>query len=306
MRKTAGTAGSRVLACMISMIVIMAIFTAFMPVYAADETSQTGTETSQSEETAGKKSKEQTEKEEEKEKIEEYGYYKGTNAKKIPVITYHLVVADRVKNGEGRGSSLVVGRSRFDEQMKWLNDRNYRTINCEEFYLWYTGKIKLPPKTVLVTFDDGFDCIRTQALPVLRKYDMKGTSFVVGKYAVNNYRKMMSYDDVQRLRESQDLLEFQSHTYSLHTRRGATSGYARVKRDALKQKKKFDFEYLAYPYGTNNKEMRRAYKDTGIKLAFTYGNSGYATRDQDIYQIRRIKIYGNGSMADFKRWFRGL
>ena len=239
------------------------------------------------------------------EKIAKYGYYHGTNATRIPVLTYHMVMSDKQKKKRKyRRSSLAVSQSTFDKQVKYLVDTGYRTINCDEFYLWYTGKINLPPKSVLITFDDGYIGVATYALPVLRKYNAKGTSFIVGTRTVNNKKNTIGYNLMMNLRASQDNLEFQSHTYALHKKFKKKGDYEKVMRDAARQREIFGFEYLAYPYGRNTAGMRAAYADSGIKLAFTYGKNAYATRSQNIYQIRRIKVDGRKSFKHFTKWVR--
>ena len=108
--------------------------------------------------------------------------YKGKNATRIPIITYHRVISDKEKKKiKGKNSSLFISVSMFRKQMRWLHKHNYRTISTQEFYDWYTGKIKLPKKSVLITFDDGSYSVMKYALPVLKKYNMKATFFIIGK-----------------------------------------------------------------------------------------------------------------------------
>ena len=290
----------RVLGCMIMMIALVA---GCCVTVLAEDTAPATVQTEKTVQTTKTESKALTAKEQEKLAIEKYGYYKGKNAKRIPVITYHCMCRTNEKGWASNGSSLIVSQGMFDRQMKWLHDRHYRTINCEEFYLWYKGKIKLPPKTVLITFDDGFKEVVSLALPVLKKYDMKATSFIIGRNSYQGTKSFIPYKQIKKLSKSQDLLEFQSHTYGMHNRVASLFRYSRTKKDAKKQKKIFGFDYLAYPFGTNNSGMRKAYRESGIKIAFTYGSNGYATRKQDAYQIRRIKIDGNDSMSMFTRWF---
>lgn len=241
----------------------------------------------------------------EAEAIAAYGTYHGTNTKKIPVITYHRVVSDAQKRkGKARGSSLYISQSNFRKQMKWLHKKGYRTINCQELCLWYDGKIRLPKKTVLITFDDSRACLPKYAYPVLKEFNMKGTVFTIGHGVVNNDKGSIKKKNLPKLLKNYPNIEYQSHTYALHKHYSNKGVYARVKKDATKQKKYFRFDYIAYPYGYNTKAMRKAYKDSGMKLGFSYGSNGYATRSQGRYQIRRIKIYGNGSMAAFRNWFK--
>ena len=241
----------------------------------------------------------------EAEAIAVYGTYQGTNAKKIPVITYHRVVSNAQKRkGKARGSSLYISQSNFRKQMKWLHRKGYRTINCQELCLWYEGKIRLPKKTVLITFDDSRSCLPSYAYPVLKEFDMKGTVFTIGHGVVNNEKGSIKKKNLPHLLSAYPNIEYQSHTYALHKHFSKKGVYARVSKDAAKQKKYFGFDYVAYPYGYSTKAMRKAYKDSGMKLGFSYGSNGYATRSQNRYQIRRIKIYGNGSMSQFTKWFR--
>ena len=237
--------------------------------------------------------------------VAKYGTYKGKNATKIPVITYHKVVTDKQKkSAKYRGSGLAVSKSSFDKQMKWLHKNGYRTINCEEFYLWHEGKIKLPKKTVLITFDDGRAGVVDNALPVLKKYGMKGTVFIIGKNTYTNKKDFIKYKTLLKVQKEYPDMEFQSHTYNLHKFFSKKGDYNVVLKDAEKQKKIYGFEYLAYPYGRNTKGMIKAYKKSGIKMAFAYGDFGYATRKQDLFKIRRIKIRGGESMSSFKKWFK--
>lgn len=241
----------------------------------------------------------------EAEAIAAYGTYHGTNAKKIPVITYHRVVSNaQKKKGKARSSSLYISQSMFRKEMKWLHKKGYRTINCQELCLWYEGKIRLPKKTVLITFDDSRAGLPKYAYPVLKEFDMKGTVFTIGHGVVNNEKGSIKKKDLPRLLAAYPNVEYQSHTYALHKHFSKKGVYARVSKDAAKQKKYFSFDYVAYPYGYSTKAMRKAYKDSGMKLGFAYGSNGYATRKQSRYQIRRIKIYGNGSMSQFTKWFR--
>lgn len=292
--------------------VMLAVFLALTsvvttPAYATEDSSNDA-QTEQTEQAKQTEQKERvSEKREltEKELIAKYGTYHGKNAKRIPVITYHQVVSDaKKKKAPFKGSSLSVSKSTFEKQMKWLKNHGYRTICCDEFYLWHKGKIKLPKKSVLITFDDGYIGVADYAVPILKKYNMKGTSFIIGKSSLKNKKKSISYKRIQEIHKDYPNFEFQSHTFALHKHWKKKGIYKVTLKDAEKQKKYYNFKYLAYPYGNKCADMIKAYKKSGIKMAFSYGRNGYATRKQSIYKIRRIKISGNSSFSSFKRWFK--
>lgn len=235
--------------------------------------------------------------------IAKYGTYDGKNAKKIAVLAYHNVVTDASK--AKNSSSIVISASKFRKQMKYLHDRGYRTISCDELYLWHEGKIKLPKRSVLITFDNGLAGVPRNALPILREYDMKATCFLVGSWTYNGGKKYISYEQMKKLQETSPELDFQSHTYDLHKQLKEKGSYSKVLADATIMKELYDSpEYLAYPYGTYTKGMIKAYKKIGIKMCFTYGDDGYATKKQDLYKIKRISVNGNASLKRFKKWFK--
>jgi len=226
------------------------------------------------------------------------------NSIRIPVITYHRIVSDWEKRkSQYRYNLIALPKSKFKIQMKYLKKKGYKTLNCTELYLWYQGKIKLPKKSVLITFDDGTIGQEKYAMPILNKLDMKGTSFIIGNRTYNNDKGYINYKRIPELKKLYPNFDFQSHTFDLHIhlKEDMEDIYNITFNDAVKQNHYFNFTYLAYPFGKFYSEMKMAYKDVGIKMAFTYGENGYANRTQNIYSIRRIKIYSN---EDFSIWFK--
>lgn len=242
-----------------------------------------------------------------KKEIKKVKKYKGKNAKKIPVITYHRILKDSVKNSpEYVNDRYAISLSAFEEQMKWLKKKKYRTITCQELYLWHEGKIKLPKRSVLITLDDGHGASVENFAKVLKKKKMKGTVFIIGKSTcVPDCRNAISLKRVKQLKKKNKYINFQSHSYALHRPDAyLTETYESIMEDAAIQRNIFGFEYLAYPHGRQTAEMIRAYKDSGIRMAFTFGatRNGYATRTQDVYKIKRIEIKGDMTLKQFKKW----
>jgi len=183
-------------------------------------------------------------------------------------------------------------------QMKYLKIKGYKTLNCTELYLWRKGKIKLPKKSVLITFDDGYIGQEKYAMPILKKYNFKATAFIIGKLTYNNEKGIIKYSRIPKLKELYPKFDFESHTFDLHVHLDKDI-YNRTYNDAVKQNKYFNFSFLAYPFGNYSSEMIRVYKYIGIKMAFTYGKNRYATRRQSIYRIRRIKVNANEDFSKF-------
>lgn len=236
--------------------------------------------------------------------VNKYAYYKGTNASRIPVITYHKIVSDKAKKTKKyRNDKWTVSQSNFNQQMAWLHKKHYRTINCDELYLWRRGRIKLPKRSVLITIDDGNAEAIERAFPVIKKYKMKATAFIVGRSPHKGLNcGNISMKRMKEIKKKYPKFEFQSHTYNLHIRKAVKFTYTTFMNDAYKQRKVYGFEYLAYPYGDKTNTMIKAYKNSGIRMAFSFGDYGFATRKQNLYKMKRIAILGNTSMKTFKKW----
>lgn len=235
-------------------------------------------------------------------------------AKKIPILTYHRVASNSAKRKFYRGDDLAVSASTFKRQMKWLHDNGYYTVSTSELRDWRVEGAFLPKKSVLVTMDDGFYETYYVAYPILKKYDQKATSFLVGHRThkkTSNYNPNSSSDHyigqdiVKKIRAEYPNLEFQSHTYCMHFR--ASSGYGiataisewRIKRD-FKRNKRFGFTALAYPFGHTSANFYKVLKaDKDINIAFGYIMHWPATRKSPIYNMPRFKVMGDGSMSEF-------
>ena len=236
-------------------------------------------------------------------------YDEAKYAQKIPILTYHQVM----KKGETAQSGLLIGEDVLEEHLKYLHDNGFKTLTPDEFYQWYKGEKEFPKKTVMITFDDGYDNTYYLGYPLIRKYDMAATVFLIGKnigdtttpFEGRDEEKSyyVGWDVIQKVREEYPRFSFESHTYDMHSRVDGEKPanvftYDQIMEDC-KKNEKFGFNYLAYPWGTYSDAMQKAVKDSGFKLAFAYRPFYYATRQDDPYAINRIKISGKISMEDF-------
>ncbi len=233
-------------------------------------------------------------------------------AKKIPILTFHRIVSDEIKNNYFRNYQWVAKVSDFEKQMKYLYDNDYKTLSIDEFRNWYDGNIEYPKKTVLITFDDGDYEIYYLVLPILKKYNFKATSFIVGSRTklttfpfINTYEsKYLGLDKIKEVGRNYPNLEFQSHSYNLHYRSPSnmpieySKDYYDLTSDFINNMK-FGFKYIAYPYGAYTKEIILAAKNSNIEMGFTFDKYVCATRNSPRYVIPRIKINGQITYSEF-------
>lgn len=238
-------------------------------------------------------------------------------ADRIPILTFHRIVPDEIKNEKHSSDEWVASAKIFDEQMQYLHDNGYTTISMDEFYSWYKGKCEFPKKTVMIVLDDGNLEDYYIVLPILKKYNFKATSFIVGKRAESEdseyepyKRKFITKELISRTEVEYPNLQYQSHTYDMHT--VDSNGKRRLENytkeqivEDFEKNSEFEFKDLAYPYGWYDEEIIEVLKEKGYRFAFTFtawGQEGYATRKSAQYEIPRIKINGFSNVNELKKW----
>ncbi|MGE5467638.1 MAG: polysaccharide deacetylase family protein, partial [Ignavibacteria bacterium] len=133
---------------------------------------------------------------------------------------------------------VTVSPQAFRDQMAWLARHGYRTIGCDDLAAFFAGE-ELPPKSVLITFDDGYLDNWLHAHPVLAEFGLRAALFVVTgwieegpvreggacpdhnacKRAIEDGRAddvMLRWSEVEAMRAA-GTFEFHSHTHT-HTR----------------------------------------------------------------------------------------
>lgn len=96
----------------------------------------------------------------------------------IPVFVYHTIDPDI-----------------FEKHLKFLYLNGYKTLSINDFYDKITGKLKYEGKEVLLTIDDARSSVWRFAYPLLNKYNMKATVFVIPGVTENGDKKSKNLED---------------------------------------------------------------------------------------------------------------
>ena len=230
----------------------------------------------------------------------------------IPVLTWHKVATHEIKEKYHKNNQWVNDLDEFKEQMEYLHENGYKTISLDEFYSWYKGEVEYDNKTVVITIDDGDIENYYNVLPVLKQYNFKATVFMVGdrvKESVDwdpqtggaNY---LTEELIAKMEQEYPKFEIQSHTYGMHyedkngNKKVDQVDYATMEEDYRKMEK-YNFDYIAYPYGQFNDNFKKLAKENDYKLGFAFRNYVKAQRTDDPYEIQRIKVAGGYSLEKF-------
>lgn len=187
----------------------------------------------------------------------------------IPVLMYHHV-GDWGPSNPG-WSDWVVRPAAFAAQLDWLRAHGYRTITFRDLLAAADRGVAPDPKSVILSFDDGWDeadhWIRTELDP----RGMKAVLFVftgaVGP--TRNGGGYISWEQLHALEANGH--EVQSHTVSHPALRGLPpKQLARELADSartIERETHHSAEVLAYPFGSFDAKAMRAARAAGYRLA---------------------------------------
>lgn len=210
----------------------------------------------------------------------------------VPVLCYHQI--REWKAHESRlAKDVIVPPAKFKSQLQILADSGYQTILPDQLYDYLTKGTPLPPKPVMLTYDDGDADGYNIAAPEMAKHGFKGVFFVM---TVSMGRSIyMTKEQIKKLSDDGHLIA--SHTYDHHdVRKYTDADWDKQLTGSCKQLEEITgkpIKYFAYPFGAWNKEAIPALKKRNIIAAFQLSTK---MDEQDpLYTIRRMIVPGDWS-----------
>ena len=139
---------------------------------------------------------------------------------------YHDAVLPLVYHGVGSSSSgegrFSMSPDRFAEHLAALGAAGMRFVTAEHVADAFVGRRALPPRAVLLTFDDGRTDAMMWATPLLEQARARATMFVITGAADDPGMYYAGWNDLRRYDEGP--WELQAHTAELHTEQRVAGG----------------------------------------------------------------------------------
>lgn len=195
--------------------------------------------------------------------------------------------------------------------MELLKKSGYRTMTVSELGWFLSLGLEIPPRTVVITFDDGYESVETHAAPILRELGLRATVFIIGDRVGRKGPELghLSWEDMKALSES-GVLEFQHHTFAAHHlvdgQRPALTTWR--KEEIVKDLEGLDETFvehglprsvgIAYPYGACSDVTLQAVREAGLKMGFTV-ERGRVFADSNRFRLPRIIVFPGTSIEQF-------
>lgn len=226
----------------------------------------------------------------------------------IPILMYHEIIDDNRQDDEllqRMKKSYFVKRSDFERQMGLISKINYETITLYDFieYLDNPSEKILPPKSIIITFDDGYFGNFKYALPILKKFNLTATFFITVNYIGKEF--MLGWRELMQLKEAG--MSIQSHTMN-HPLLGQLNDTS-IKQELQDSKTTLEnnlhttVDFVSLPHGS----IAKNYKQIAIALGYKGGccsEVGLNNKKSDIYFLRRIHIPTGINLKNFESIIR--
>lgn len=213
----------------------------------------------------------------------------------LPICMYHYVY-DPASPPENLDSNYISTDS-LEEEMKYLHDNGYYFPTWQEVRDYVDGKLLLPEKSIVLTFDDGPNYMYL-GTPILEQYQTPATSFVITSYW-NDREMLYGY--------ASDYLTFESHSHKMHQGGGSIGHggiYTAMSREEVLADLEKSFEIcgnkdaFAYPFGDYTEEGCSTLEEAGLLCAVTTENSKCYPGDNP-YLLPRVRMLGSQTLEAF-------
>ena len=242
----------------------------------------------------------------------------------LPIIMYHGLLKEEKRQGQ-----FIISPNLFEQDLRYLQENGYTTVVIADLIAYVQDGKPRPEKPVMLTFDDGYYNNYLYAFPLLKQYNCKMVLSPIGRYTDEytqnkdthaNYAHC-SWDAVREMMAS-GLVEFQNHSYNLHSidsgRKGAKKKAVEslvdyrtlLVEDVMKMQTRMREETgytptaFVYPFGAVSSESLPILKELGFQATLICESHINAiTRDPEcLYGLGRYRRPAKtGSEAFFKK-----
>lgn len=218
----------------------------------------------------------------------------------VPILMYHRIDALRPTLPE-LTRNLTVAPGDFAAQMRWLKSHGFHTITQQQLYDALERGKTLPPKPVLLTFDDGYRDVFGNASALIDRLGLHATAYVITGRISGPDASFLTWPLVRSLERRG--FDIGSHTVN-HVDLTQLSDSEALReledsRRTLERKLGHPVQWFAYPYGKEDARVVDLTRRAGYVLAVTTqgGASQQASAPLELHRYEVLDSTGVGGLA---------
>jgi peptidoglycan/xylan/chitin deacetylase (PgdA/CDA1 family) len=198
----------------------------------------------------------------------------------VPILEYH-VIGDHASGSPLEG--LYVAPEEFAQQVDWLAANGWRTVTLGQVAAAWRGGRALPPRSVVISFDDGYPGVWRYAMPILRRHGFVGVlNLQIGNLVPRHVRQLIAAG-----------WEIDSHTFTHPDLRTVTD--EQLDREVVHSRRWLQSVFhvpvpaFCYPFGRYDARVVAAVERAGYLLAETE-NQGWASPGEGLLTLDRLRV----------------
>lgn len=210
---------------------------------------------------------------------------------KKPDVHFGILMYHQVTNTPPpKQRRFAVSPEIFEQQISYLVDRGYTFVTVDRLFDLVTSSSTPLDKTLALTFDDGYRSFYTNVFPVLKKYNIPATEYVITQDI--GKQGSLTWDMLGELVNS-GLVEIGAHTVNHLSLKALPVEKQRYQigesKRILEEGLNISVTTVAYPFGLYGKGTKEVVKDLGFKGAVSIF-SGDKPTSTDTFAWRRVAI----------------
>ena len=209
-----------------------------------------------------------------------------------PILLYHHV------RGESSNTRYTVSIPDFRAQMQTLYDHGYTAITMDMLLDALIDGGDLPPKPIVITFDDGHQNVYDNAFPIMQTFNFPGVFYIVAN-RINDLQNFVNVDELKTMINAGWEIGGHSYTHPDLTRnRGNIDYEVGLSRIDLQNALGVEISSFAYPFGEMDSFVVQKVYEHSYRAGIGLGHSITHTMNNLNY-LHRIEIHGYYSLETF-------
>ena len=219
---------------------------------------------------------------------------------RVPILMYHYI-SEPPPDADKYRVDLSVSPAQFEAHLQMLQEQGYTTISSQDLVYYLTRGVPLPPRPVWLTFDDGYLDNYTEAFPLLQKYGMRGTFFIITDFVTAERPGYMTWPQLQEMVAAG--MEIGSHSRDHPDLRGRSVDYlvwqALGSQEAIIAHLGVTPRAVAYPAGRYDEQTIAVFRSAHFWAGLTIHQGDEHTTD-GLFELKRIRVRGSYTADDLK------
>lgn len=218
---------------------------------------------------------------------------------KVPILMYHYI-STPPEDADVYRVDLSVEPDAFRAQMAYLAENGYSTIDFYDLSRAITNRQELPPKPVILTFDDGYVDNYENAFPILQEYGLTGVFFIVTEFIDNGRSGYLTWEMVREMAAAGH--RFEPHSRTHPDLRGQQRDYLIWQilgpQETIAHHIGYTPRYFSYPSGAYDEDVMQILLELDFWGAVTTRSGkehGFVNR----FEWPRLRVRNNTPLPEF-------